>query len=310
MQPTVIQGPAYVVRGAHKVYTTGAVTVKYVRRTWNPKGAITGSLGPRVASTHIEVSCTPVGHAADLANYWPYGPSDIGASIFGGSATPLSVVPLTGNKVTFPRSAVLRMPSLDLRPTRTAFDDMQWICLGDPAMEPTNAAYFQALAAVGGGEGAADTSFDETKIISPRYTAAWGAAPFDALEAEDGFRVQYVAGMKEMVVANYGLINVILDDLNLTAGFTPVNLTEANYATLLKLQDAAALRPGDIVAIASDARDLVISGTGLATLTLKNMGAIDGGMRYDAAVFRQDAVTMGCRRTWAAGVEQVMFTLA
>src|SRR5688572_13969288 len=140
MQPTVIQGPAYVNRSTLWAYMdeSGNV-VDYRRESWEPKGSITGSLGPRHKSTRIVASGTPMGEVETLTGYWPYVAADIGGSIF--SATPLVVVPKTGNKITFPRSAVTKLPTLRLAPLRTAFGPMEWTALGDPTVEPNNAAY-------------------------------------------------------------------------------------------------------------------------------------------------------------------------
>lgn len=309
MQPTIIQGPAFVLHGSNAIYSQGPVTINYQRETWEPMSANFGGLGKRHRSSRAIVTLTPVGElgAADVltTKYWTYTPAMIGTSIFGGSNTTLAIVPATGNKVTFARSAILSMPSLELSPIRTALNEMSFVCLGDPAKEPTDAAYFQAIAST-----TTDTSFDGTKVISPRYTGAWGASPFDTLEPENGFRVQPVMELQEMSPVNYGLTDIILKSLGVEAGFTPVNLTEAQIATMLRLQDTGAVRPGDTYSNPSDDRDLVISGTGLATLTLKHMGAISGGLRYDTGLFRQDAVVMGHRATFTTGARDALWTIA
>jgi hypothetical protein len=306
-QPTVIQGPAYINRGTLWVYTEGDITIEYKRETWEPRGSITGGLGPRMKSTHVEVSCKPEGEVETLTGYWPYVAGDIGGSIL--ASTALAVIPKVGNKITFPKSGVLRMPSLSLSPLTTAWDEMRFICLGDPAVEPTNVAYWQTIAAVGGGEGSADTHFDQTKVVSPRYTGAWGATPFDALEAEDGWKVEPLMETRMMYGANWGLLDVVLTTLGVRASANLINLTEAQYATLVKLQDSTALRPGDPISVVSDDRDLVISGTGLS-VTLKHMGVSDAQLRYGAGTFRQGPVTFVNRRTWTAGVADALWTLA
>lgn len=304
MQPTIIQGPACIVRGAHVVYTEGDVTVAIERDSWEPQGAIQGPLGKRHRSTKIVVSCTPVGEVEALSSYWPYGPTDIGKSIFGGSPVSMEVVPLEGEKHTFPRSAITRMPGLSLKPTDTAFQDMAWTCLGNPSQEPTNAAYFQTLAAT-----AANTGFDQTKVISPRYLGAWGLTPFDVLEPEDGFEVSAPMTVREMGSVNYGVTDMILSGLSVQAVFKPVNLTAAQIATMLRLQDANAVLPGESYSRTADDRDLVVTGTGLS-VTLKHMGAERGGYKFGSGVWRQDQITMVNRRTWTAGVPDALWLLA
>lgn len=307
MQPTVIQGPAYINRGTLWVYTEDDIVLEYKRETWNPKGAITGALGERIKSTHIEISCKPQGEVETLSTYWPYAPGDVGKSIL--AATALVIIPLVGNKITFARSGVLQMPGMTLSPLATAWKAMRFICLGNPAVEPTDAAYFQTIAAIAGGEGSADTHFDQTKVVSPRYGAVWGAAPFDVLESENGWEVDALMETKMMYGANWGLLDVVLTSLGTQAKGSLINLTEAQYATMMKLQDAAPLRPGDPVSTTADDRDLVISGTGLS-VTLKHMGVKDAQLRYGAGTFRQGPVTFVNRRTWTAGVPDALWTLA
>lgn len=307
MQPTIIQGPAVIKRGTHVVYSQGDVIAALARESWQPQGAITGGLGERHRSSRFVISCTPVGEVEAMTganSYWPHTPADIGKSVFGAAPVALEIIPLTGNKFTYPRSAVTRMPGLALAPTKTAWQAMEWTCLGDPAKEPTDAAYMQTLAAT-----VADTGFDQAKVISPRYTGAWGLAPFDLLEPEDGFDVSPLMTVREMSSVNYGLQDLILTGLGVQAVFVPVNLSEADIATLVRLQGAGAVLPGQDYSNPADARDLVISGTGL-TVTLKNMGAKLGGYRFGSGVWRQNAITMVNRRTWAAGVPDALWTLA
>ena len=307
MQPTIIQGPAYISSGGLFDYTEGEVILDYVNETWEPEGAITGKLGPRHKSRAITVSYTPVGEVEALNLQWPYTPANIGGLII--AATPLSIIPLVGNKVTFPMSGLTKMSALNMAPTKTAWGPKEWTCLGDPTKEITDAAYWQTLAAVGGGEGAADTHFDETKVISPRYTGAWGAAPFDLIEAEDGFIATPSMEVKPMAAANYGVIAIALKSLGLTVSCVPLNQTEANYATLLRLQGASAVLPGQTYSNPADDRDLVITGTGLS-FTGKHMGVGNGGMRYGTGIFRQGECVWHTRRTWTGGSPDPLWVLA
>jgi hypothetical protein len=302
MQPTVIQGPAIIKRGALVVYCEDDVVIDYNVETWNPSSSHFGKMGERLKSRNIVVKGKPCGEvkAATFA-LWPYTPADIGKSIL--AATALEVIPLTGNKYTFARSGLLKAPSLHLSPTNTAWsDEVQFLCLGDPAKEPTDAAYFQVLAAT-----AANTDYDETKVISPRYNVAWGLAPYDAIETEDGVQVTPIIDVKPgPYTANYGQLDASLTSLGVSAAFTPTSLSEANYFGLIALQGASALRPGDII---GRTNDLVISGTGLS-LTLSKMGAAQGQARFATAVWRFGSVVMHNRITTAAGVANPVWTFA
>lgn len=307
-EPIVIQGPGYVERAGLFAYMDeNGHMVKYQRESWEPKGSMSGGLGPRNKATRIVVSGRPVGEYETLTGYWPYVAGDIGSSIF--SATALKVAPKAGNKITFPRSGVSKLSSLYLGPLKTVWGEMEWTCLGDAAKEPTAIDYRQVIAAIGIGEGAANVTFDQTKVISPRVTASWGAIPFDVLETEEGWQIEPSIEVKWMYGATHGLLDGILVSLGVTAMANIINLTEAQYATMMRLQDADAVRPGDTYSNPASSRNLIISATGVSA-TLFAMGVENADLRYQAGGFRQGPVKFVHRRTWTGGVADSIWTLA
>lgn len=302
-QPTVIQGPAVVSYNGYDYFTQGNVVIDYNYETWNPATAAFGKLGERLKTKMAQVSFTPAGMytAATAAKYWPNNIANIGQSIFTAAALPVAVSPLTGNKVTFARGGIVRYPALQLSPLATMWKEMSILCLGDPALSMTNVAWIQAIAAT-----AVPTTFDETKVLSPRYTATLGAV-FAAAEPDDeGFSIEPVFETKSMTLANYGRVDEIITSLGMRAKFKPLSLTEAQIATLIKLQDAAAALPGDSIGTADD---LVITGTGLS-LTLKQMGAMDASLLYASGEWRQGEVAFVNKVKFTAGVAQPLFTFA
>ena len=213
-----------------------------------------------------------------------------------------------GNKVTFTRAGISKMPSLRLSAQATAFSgDMEFIALGDSAMDPTNAAYWQVAAAT-----AADTSFTETTILSPRYTAAWGTTYTGMEPDESGFIFEPSCEVKEITSCNQGVLDVILASAGLRCRFRPITkttaagMTEADYAGLLLLQDATAALPGMTV---GNATSLVVTGTGLV-VTAPTMGPTDGALHYGVAEWRQGEVTFENKVAFAVGVPAAMWTFA
>lgn len=302
--PTVIQGPAYVKQGSKVWYTEGTVRINYQMRTWNPRSAAFGPLGPRMRNRVVTVSFKPVGMvtaATATANYLIHNPANVGASIL--STDDLVVAPLVGNKITFNgRAGISRMPNLKLCALATVWDgDMEFTVLGDSAVEPTTAAYWQTIAAT-----TADTSFDETQIISPRYTAAWGVTYTGIEPDENGFVIEPQQENKELVSANDGVSDVILAGVGVRCRFRPLSLSETEMAAMIALQGATARLPGAIV---GQTDSLVITGTGLA-VTLPRMGPTDAGLHYAVGEWRQGEVVFENKIGFTVGVPSALWSFA
>jgi hypothetical protein len=299
MPITVIQGPAYVKFTASAVdyvyYTEGNITCRYVTRKWTPNSASFGPLGQRFSSRHMVVDFTPVGMIDGTiaeSHYLRYTAADVGKSILTGA---LSILPKVGNKITWAKAGLSQMPGMKLSALGTVWKGMQFICGPDTSKEMIDAAYWETVAATG-----ADTSFDETKIITPRYTAAWGAVVTAIEPDENGFDVDVATEVAPVAAANYGDVDFILRGLGVACSFTPVSCTEAQMASLVALQGASAMLPGDLAQKAS----LVVTGTGL-TVTLPNMLPGDGGYNWGVAQWRQGAVTFhNATTTFTVGVPQ------
>lgn len=302
-QPTVIQGPAIVTHNGYDFFTQGNVVINYDYETWNPAVAAYGKLGERLKSKIAQVTFTPAGMytAATAAKYWPNTLTQIGSSIFTAAPLPVAIQPLTGNKVTFARGGIIKWPALKLTPLSTIWKEMTLLCLGDPAQLPTAAGYFQTIAATG-----AITTFNETQVLSPRYTATFGAVFTNAEPDDEGFEIEPIFETKAMSLANYGRVDEIITSIGMRAKFKPLSLTEAQIATLIKLQDAAALQPGDTIGTTDD---LVIAGTGFS-LTLRDMGAMSAALLYGAGEWRQGDVAFANRVAFTTGAPQTLFTFA
>lgn len=302
--PTIISGPAFVIQNSYAFYTQGDVKISYPTELWNPRVSIAGDLGNRLKSKVARVSFTPAGMftAATFAKYWPKNPTDIGGSIMAGT---VAVVPMVGNKITFPRGGIIQPPSLKLSALSTLWREMEMLCLGDITTTPTNAAYFQTIAAT-----AADTTFDETKIISPRYTAGFTGADttvYSAVEPDDeGFDVDLLYKTVLMSNANFGIVDARIESLGLEVTFKPLNLDEAGFASAFGLQGTTAIQPGDTIGTAND---LVIAGTGLS-FTGKKMGIGASELSYGVGKWRQGAMKFHNKLYTTSGVVQPLWVVA
>ena len=296
-----IDGPAVIEFDEMSYYTEGDIGVQTNRETWEPKSAMHGSLGPRLASLSTEINFKPVGEVKTLAKYFPYSVTDIGKKIFASAATPCVVHSISGDKYTFAHAAISKMPSLMLSATAPAFGDMSILCLGKPNVDPqTDEARIKVESAAFD-----NADFDPTKIISPGYTAAFGLTPYDAIESEDGFTFEPVMSLKPQSVNRFGQIGAKLTDLVATVRFIPVGLTGAQLITLGKYDGATGLIPGQNIATDTD---LVISGTGLS-VTLHNAGVAEDALRFGEPQ-RLGEVMFVAKRAFTDGVADALWIIA
>jgi hypothetical protein len=262
-----------------------------------------GLIDRRQKSLSAEVSFTPVGQIENISKYFPYAVGDIGKSIFAASDKSLVIHTLAGIKYTYARAALIKMPTLKCAATDTFFGDMTFLCILKSNVDPATADAFLNVETTA----FSDATFDETKISSPGYTAAYGASPYDALEALDGFAVEISMEIIRDYVDRYGIVAARLKSLAASAKFTPVGLTEAQWATLMALDGASAIIPGQSVAKADT--DLIITGGAdpAVSLTIHNAGINAAALAFGDAA-RLGELEFASKRTWTAGAANPLFT--
>ena len=314
--PTIIVGPAIVTWNGYGYYFQGPLKADFKRETFNIETQFDGKIDERMKTQITEVSGIPAGQmsSAGMTAMFPYAVGAVGKSIFGAADLPLVIVTKfggasnTGQTITYPRAALSKLPQLRLHPLRTLFGDITFSCLGDPTVQPNTATAWQTIADAAFG----DTSFDETQLITDIYTAAYGAAPYNAMGSMAGFEVDIAMATENILADDFGIVDMILKELTATAKFAPSNLTQAQVSTLMNAQGTNYIFPGQSLAKANT--DLVIAGSGngahTLTVTIKNAGPKDAGFMYSTKDHRHGAVGFTSKRTWTAGAANALFTLS
>ena len=301
-----IAGPAIITYDGVTFFSKGDIAVKNTRETFDVNASMHGLIDKREKSISAEVSFTPVGEVENLIKYFPYTVASIGASIFPATDLPLVIQTLAGTKFTYARAALIKMPTLKLAATDTFFGDMTFLCLRKSAVDPVTADAFLKVETVA----LSDATFDETKITSPGYVAAYGLTPYNVIEAHYGFSVEIGMDIIRNYVDRYGCVGARLKSLFASAKFTPIGMTEAAFATLLALDGASAVIPGQSVAKAGT--DLVITGgaTPLAiSITIHKAGIVNAGLAFGEAP-RLGELEFVSKRTWTTGVANPLYTFA
>jgi len=311
--PNIIVGPAIITWNGKSFYSKAGIKAAFKRDTFTVETDFDGQIDERAKTQLTEITFQPDGQVANLNKYFPYAVGQIGSSIFGASALPLVIqtkfggASNTGQTITYPRAAVSKLPQLRLKPTDTLFGEMTFSCLGVPTVQPTGATAWQAIADAA----FADTTFDETAIITDTYSAAFGSSPYNVIGSMAGFEIDITMAVENILADDFGIVDMMLTSLTATAKFAPSNLTEAQLYTLLANQNSGYVQPGQ--SLAKNNTNLVITGSGngakTLTVTINNAGPKQAGFMYSAGKHRFDAIEFTSKRTWTSGAANALFTL-
>jgi hypothetical protein len=307
--PLRIHGPAIITyNGVSYYFKTGLKGQVKTSRSKIEVDAF-GQIAEVAKDRVVEFTGTPAGiiRAADLAGQMPWGPGNVGASVFGAADVPLVVQTINdGATITWARGAITKYAPMLLSASGGTIykGDMTFSCLMASTFTPTTAGAWKTITA----SAFADTTFDQTKVRMSQYVAAWGVtAPYSAMISEDGFSFEPTISCSNINVDNYGVIDMVLKSVICTSKFKPANLTEAQIDTLIELQGASAWLPGQ--AIGDGGNDLVIAGAHL-TATMKMAGAVDYDLMYATGKLRAGEVAFGSATTFTDGAPNPIFTFA
>lgn len=297
--PLVISGKCYVVVGGVHLYFQKGLTISEDVESWNP-ASDWGKTGERHKSRALKISGTPVGMlTTGILDYFYaalLSPSTkIGKTIITGAAV---VHDLDSNlSYSVNKSGLFTPPTLTCSPLETLFGAATWLGIGDISVQPTNAAFLETL-----GTATADTTYDESKIITDIYSAALGArsTPYSAMGSLNGFKFSPSHEVKMFPSADVGWADAKLTDVGLGVSFVPSNLTDAQLNTLRLIQDTGALLPGQQYAKAGE--DLIVTGTQVGWIfNAKQVGLkkidrdfmIDGHRHKEAQLVNRQKSTTG-----------------
>ena len=299
--PVIIQGPAIVTFNGQSFYTKGGIKKTLKRDTFDVTTDAWGKVDERLTSQVTELSFTPAGNigtTAQLTAHFPYAASAIGQSIFnpaGGADLPLVIQTLAGETITYPRAAITKLPTLNLKATDTLLGEITFTALTSSSTQLTATGALKTNSTTA----FSDTTFDPSKIFTAAYQAAWGStSPYNAMISTDGFEFSVDIGLKPVTVDVWGVVDMYLESIVATAKFAPANLTETQLDTLLNVQGTNAIVPGMSLAVAGT--DLVISSAPL-TVTLKNAGPKDADYIYTVGQHRFQGVQFISKRTFTTG---------
>jgi len=304
---THITGPAIVTWNGTTWYTEGDIDVDIVQETFDISTSRFGVIARRIKSLPVAtISFKPDGQVTSgrATAAFPYTAASVGTSIFTAADLPCDIKTLAGKKYTFARAGWAGSPGMNLSAVNTAWDGtVQIKAIHSQAGEPTTASNFLAVAT----EALTDTSFAATNVITPGFTAAFGADPLDKMESLDGFAISCPCSVTEKSVDRFGVVDILVTSVGpATCEFTPAGLSEANWITLCDWDGATVRMPGQA---SSGGTDLVITGTGLA-VTLAKCQIAGGGLGFGATKERLGRLRFFNSTVFTTGAPALPVTIA
>ena len=301
--PSILSGPAIVQYNGQSYYTKTGIKRKVAPSTFMVKSDGDGTIDERLESRTIEISFTPVGMLVNATKFWPYNVSSCGLSLFGPADDTVTIWTKAGQKITYQKGCISDMPELNLAATETPWGEIKMTVIGKEATQPASAGSWQAITTAA----FADTTFDESKILTDIYKASWGAsAPFLNMGSMNGFKIKPKMEIGIIKVDGYGVADMTLDGLSMEVTFAPSTLSEADMDTLLSLQGTTAIVPGQSLTKLNN--DLTISADAL-TLVIPKAGPKEAEFEHASGQHRFKQISWVSRRTWTSGVANPLYTL-
>ncbi len=294
----ILKSPGFITWNSATLLSQGDITVELITEYFEVGSSTFGTVSRRVRDRRVEISLTPL-MWNDLAKLFPYATKAIGDTIYGATDVPLVITPRNGAPLTVANVAITQMPSIKLSATQSIMGAMKFTGLCANAADPATVASFYSFGTVG--TNVAQTGLDLTKIPNALYSLALNAVNY---RSADGFAVEFDLGLDADKPDGDPTINMRLTQLDARLRFTPVGLTEAQYASLLALGMAFGIGAAPTGYAAA-----VTSGGGPA-VTLGNTIVTTGRVGYGPTTDRTGEIVLQSVRTVTAGALVALWTIA
>ena len=294
----ILKSPGAVTYNGATILSQGDITVELITEYFEVGSSPFGAVSRRVQDRRVEISLTPL-MWNDLAKLFPYATKNIGDTIYGGTDLPLVITPRNGAPLTVANVAVTALPSIKLSATQSIMGSMKFTGLCANAADPATVANFFSFGVAA--SAVALTGLDLSKIPNALYTLALNAVNY---RSSDGFSIDFDLGLDADKPDGDPTVNMRVTKLDARMRFTPVGLTEAQYATLLSLGMAfgiGAAPTGYAAAITSSAGPSVSLGNTILTT---------GRVGYGATLDRTGEIELQSVRTVTAGNLAALWTIS
>lgn len=298
----ILRGPGTVIYNtgddAQTIFDATGITADVESSSQEIPSSVSGAIDTIKTDQVGTIRLTPCGQLSDelLALLYPYGTPTIGARVFPDADVPLTVHSVAGTKVTFVNAALTKMPPLTLSPVKTAFGEAVFTALLGLGKKPSDTNSFFTTAAASYTAGGPDP----TGIVGVRYAATFGS--LNILDTLDGWTVTPEIQLQPVTTDLLGTVDYTVSGVTCTATCTPLGLTESQLLGALPIaKDRGSSLKG--------AADLVITGAGGLTVTLKNATMLRGPLQWGNTTLRAGEVQFTAHRAFTDGEPGAVFSV-
>ena len=298
----ILRGPGTVIyntgNDAQTIFDATGITADVESSSQEIPSSVSGAIDTIKTDQVGTIRLTPCGQLSDdlLALLYPYGTPSIGARVFPDADVPLTVHSVAGTKVTFVNAALTTMPPLTLSPVKTAFGEAVFTALLGLGKKPSDTNSFFTTAAAAYASGGPDP----TGIVGVQYSATFGS--LNILDTLDGWTVTPEIQLEPVTTDLLGTVDYTVSGVTCTATCTPLGLTESQLLGALPIaKDRGTSLKG--------AADLVITGAGGLTVTLKNATMLRGPLQWGNTTLRAGEVQFTAHRAFTDGAPGAVFSV-
>ena len=308
------RGPAIVNYAGNTFYTNADILSRF-GPVWNPVNtSMYGQVDKVLADRIYKVQLRLWGaweHLSVLFPSYAMAPQ-VGASIFGTTATPLVILARNGDQITYANAQITKLANLFLGIDSDLFAaDVEFTCIignssGSTLHNPEDAHAYYTTAT---GQSYADGAFAKTNYKRVRFTGAWGAVTgFTAVIPQRGFQIAWELDARPLACDGLGTVDFTIGENVLQGACTciPIQPTMAQ----LEAQVAAQGVPLGTL-LSNNVADLVLTGNGGGpVITLKSAGITEHGYVFGIEPLRQGEITWTTTRGFTAGAPDAVASAA
>lgn len=294
---TIVRGPCKITYDGATFYANGGVKLTVANTTFDKPTDAYGIVGRSKTDLAVTVEFTPVGEIEALTTLFPYGNTAIGASLATSSDKPLVIVSADAT-YTILSAFLTGLPSLSLSSQKTAFGAVTFTGVlkkgGDPAVL-ADYYTFGAGASIG-------TAFDPTKMVTAPYTATLGGSigPFFSV---GGFEIAFDLTANDVMVDGIGLVDRTFGGIGCTITFDPAGVDQDDFETFFGSLDSGE-------ELASSTLDISTATSGGINFDCAAVQLLSVERNFDPAANRLGVVTLAAKRTFNAGAQVALYTVA
>lgn len=299
------RGPAIVTYNGATLFTRDDIVPRHAP-VWNPvRTSMYGEIDQFKRDLVIKVPLRLWGAWENLPTLFPSAVLNpgIGASVFGATDIPLTVLARNGDQITYANAQITKLADLCLGTDSELFAaDVEFTALLANNTNPETAGAYYSVAT---SQPYSDAAFSKTNFKKVRWTGAWGSkAGFTSIAPQKGFNIGWRLELKPVTVDGYGTIDMTLAAF---AGFCrciPVGPTLAQIEAQTNAQGSPF---GGL--LSSAAADLTLTG-GTSSVVLKNAGMTGHGYVFGVEPLRVGEMAWSTTRGFSSGAPVAVATAA